>query len=102
MSKAFNLLQFLWARRCLLVTIFFVAVVGFLDENSVMNLISQWKANAEIRAEIAHYEEAYNESQKRLEQLSNSQEAVEEVARVNLLMKSNDEDVYVVEETDEN
>lgn len=101
MSKAFNILQFLWGRRSWLAVIFFVAVVGVFDENSVMNLITQWKENAELKAEIAHYEEAYNESLSRLERLSSSQEAVEEVARVNLLMKSNDEDVYVVEESKE-
>lgn len=101
MSKAFNILQFFWGRRSLLAIVFFVAIVGVFDDNSVMNLLAQWKKNAELKAEIAHYEEAYNESQSRLERLSSSQEAVEEVARVNLLMKSNDEDVYVVEESKE-
>lgn len=101
MSKAINLLSVIWNSRSLLATVFFVAVVGVLDENSVMNLIAQWNKNAELRAEIAQYEENYNTSITRLEQLSSSQEAVEEVARVNLFMKSNDEDVYIVEEAKE-
>lgn len=101
MSRAINLLSIIWGSRSLLATVFFVAVVGVLDENSVMNLIAQWNKNAELKAEIAQYEENYNTSISRLEQLSSSQEAVEEVARVNLLMKSNDEDVYIVEEVKE-
>lgn len=98
MSKALNLISFLWSRRSLWATVFFVAVVGFLDENSVANLIGQWHRNAELRSEIKQYEDQYDEATQRLKLLSSSQEAVEEVARVNLLMKSNDEDVYIIEE----
>ena len=98
MSKALNILSFIWSRRSLWTTVFFVVIVGFIDENSVVNLIAQWHTNAELRSEIKHYEEQYAESSQRLKQLASSQEAVEEVARVNLLMKSNDEDVYIIEE----
>lgn len=101
MSKAFNLLSFIWRRRSLWATVFFVAVVGFLDDNSVANLVMQLHKNAELREQIAQYEQLYDESTERLHLLSSSQEAVEEVARVNLLMKSNDEDVYIVEEVKE-
>lgn len=98
MSKALNILSFIWSRRSLWTTVFFVVIVGFIDENSVANLIGQWHSNAELRSEIHENEEKYAESTQRLKQLSSSQEAVEEVARVNLLMKSNDEDVYIIEE----
>lgn len=98
MSKAINILSFLWERRSLWATVFFIAVVGFFDENSVTNLISQWHKNSELKAAIEQYEQEYDEATTRLRQLSSSQEAVEEVARVNLLMKSNDEDIYIVEE----
>ena len=97
MSKALSVLSFFWNRRSLWATAFFVAVVGFLDENSVVNLIRQWQENRELRAEITRYEEEYANANTRLQRLSTSQEAVEEVARVNLLMKSDDEDVYLVE-----
>lgn len=98
MSKALSVLSFLWNRRSLWATVFFVAVVGFLDENSIMNLVKQKRENAALREQIANYEQEYDDATSRLQQLSSSQEAVEEVARVNLLMKSDDEDVYIVEE----
>lgn len=98
MSKALSLLSFLWNRRSLWATVFFVIVVGFLDENSFWNLICLQHDNACLRQEIEMYEEQYAHDAKRLEQLSRSKEAVEEVARVNLLMKSDDEDIYIVEE----
>lgn len=97
MSKAINALSFIWDHRSLWATVFFVVIVGFIDENSVLNLIKQWQANAELKADIERYEAEYTEATTRLQQLSTSQDAVEEVARVNLLMKSDDEDVYIVE-----
>lgn len=97
MSKAINALSFIWDHRSLWATVFFVVIVGFIDENSVLNLIKQWQANAELKADIERYEAEYAEATTRLQQLSTSQDAVEEVARVNLLMKSDDEDVYIVE-----
>lgn len=98
MNIFLNIFSFLWKQRCIWAIVFFVAIVGFVDENSVMNLIGQWRKNAELRAEIEKYDNAYEEANTRLKQLASSQAAVEEVARVNLLMKSNDEDVYIVEE----
>lgn len=98
MSKALNIVAFIWRRRTLWATVFFVIVVGFLDENSIINLYSQYTKNSELRAEIEKYEKKYDASAKRLKDLSTSQEAVVEVARVDLHMKSNDEDIYIVEE----
>ena len=98
MSRALSILSFIWERRSLWATVFFIAVVGFLDENSVVNLIRQWNINRELRAEIAAFEAEYADATTRLKALSTSQEAIEEVARVTLLMKSDDEDVYIVEE----
>lgn len=97
MRKAFSFLSLFWKCRSLLATVFFVVVVGFVDDNSVVNLLKQWQVNSELRAEIDHYEQEYSEANTRLRHLANSQEAVEEVARVNLLMKSEDEDVYLIE-----
>lgn len=97
MSKALSLLSFFWERRSLWATIFFVAVVGFLDENSFMNLFEQCSVNAALKTQIAAYEQEYDDASNRLQELNLSQSAVEEVARVNLLMKSDDEDIYIVE-----
>lgn len=98
MNIALNILSLLWKRRSIWATMFFIAIVGFLDENSLSNLLAQWNKNAELKEEIAKCEDDYKEATTRLKLLSSSREAVEEVARVNLLMKSNDEDVYIVED----
>ena len=75
----------------------FIAIVGFLDTNSFLRLFELRRQNAALRAEIAEYEARYNADTKALHDLMNNPEAVERVARVNLNMKTADEDVYVIE-----
>lgn len=75
----------------------FIAIVGFLDPNSFWRLFELRRQNAALRAEIAEYESRYNADTQALNDLMNNPEAVERVARVNLYMKTVDEDVYVIE-----
>ena len=75
----------------------FIAIVGFLDPNSFWRLFELRRQNAALRAEIAEYESRYNADTQALHDLMNNPEAVERVARVNLNMKTADEDVYVIE-----
>ncbi len=75
----------------------FVIVVGFLDPNSYWHRYQLHLQNQELRKEIAFYEEKYAADSKELEALEHSPEAVERVARVNLSMKTADEDVYEIQ-----
>lgn len=97
MSKPIQFLNFLWSHRSLWATVCLIAIVGFFDENSFLNLYRQKSENAKLRADIEKYEEDYELNTERLQQLSSSPKAIEEVARVSLMMKSEDEDVYLVE-----
>lgn len=97
MSKPIQFLNFLWKHRSLWATVCLVAIVGFFDENSFLNLYRQKSENAKLRAEIAKYEEDYELNTERLKQISSSPSAIEEMARVSLMMKSEDEDIYIVE-----
>lgn len=98
MQRFFRLINVLWSGRSWLVTIFFVVVVGFLDQNSFLNLFFLLQKNSELKDEIAHYAQQYADDSKALRLLDTSEEAVEKVARVNLLMKNDNEDIYVVVE----
>lgn len=75
----------------------FVIVAGFLDENSLWRLHELRSTNHDLREEIAIYEDDYASSQDELQRLGKSPDAFEEVARVRLGMKSDDEDVYIIE-----
>ena len=76
----------------------FIAVVGFLDQNSMWRLHELRLQNEALREEIKQYEDRYNADSKALEDLLTNPEAVERVARVNLYMRTPDEDVYVIEQ----
>ena len=59
--------------------------------------------NEQLRDEIKTYEERYQADSRELNELEHNPEAVERVARVNLYMKTANEDVYVIEnESDDN
>ena len=68
-----------------------------LDENSLISRYQLHTRNEATRAEIRKYEEQYLRDQRDLQEMQNSPDAVERVARMDLLMKTPDEDVYVIE-----
>lgn len=75
----------------------FVALVGFIDPNSFYQSYLLEQQNDELRMQISEYKERYENDTRELNDLQRNPEAVERVARVNLQMKTADEDVYVVE-----
>lgn len=75
----------------------FIVIVGFAAPNSFMALHKLRTENNRLKAEIVEYEKRYEADTKALEELETNPEAVERVARVNLYMKTADEDVYVIE-----
>ncbi len=75
----------------------FVLIAGFIDENSLLRFSQLHSHNQSLRSEIAIYEHEYQSSMDELQRLGRSPKAYEEVARVRLFMKSDNEDVYVIE-----
>lgn len=75
----------------------FIVLVGFVDTNSFLRRYELHKQNEELRSEIAKFEEKYQHDSKELKELQGNPDAVERVARVNLYMKTANEDIYVIE-----
>lgn len=99
MGKKLNgVARFFKRHRYLCVIAIFVAIVGFLDSNSFWARYHLHSENVALRREIANYEKKYERDTRELNNLKNSQEAVERVARLRLFMKTADEDVYVLED----
>lgn len=78
----------------------FVAIVGFIDTNSFWKRYKLHAQNEALKVEIRKFEEKYAQDTKELNELENNPEAVERVARVNLYMKTPDEDVYIIDDTE--
>lgn len=90
--------QFITRHKILWTITLFVVVVGFLDSNSYLERYRIHRHNAELQQQIDEAEAAYATDSKALRQLKEDPEAVEEVARVHLFMKNDNEDIYVIEE----
>lgn len=74
----------------------FVIIVGFLDPNSFLQRYRLHSQNEALRSQIKTYEDQYAQDTRELYELERSPEAVERVARVDLYMKTPDEDIYVI------
>ena len=77
----------------------FAVIVGFLDPNSFWHRYEIHQQNEALRSEIKAFEDRYNADTQELNELEHNPEAVERVARVDLFMKTANEDVYVIDST---
>lgn len=82
-------------KKYLWTIVIFCVYVGFLDSNSFWRRYELHQQNNALREEIKRYEDKYNADTKEYNELQFSPEAVERVARVNLYMKTKNEDVYI-------
>lgn len=76
----------------------FLLITGFLDENSVINYLHHKQINNELREEMAVYKHEYDSTMVEYNRLIKTPGAYEAVARIHHSMKSDDEDVFVIEE----
>ncbi|MBR1732567.1 MAG: septum formation initiator family protein [Alloprevotella sp.] len=88
----------IWRHKYFWTLLAFIVIVGFVDSNSLLERYRLHSANNALRAEIAQYDAQYQADTRALEELRSSQDAMEHVARVRLYMKTDNEDLYVIEE----
>lgn len=75
----------------------FVVFIVFIDDNNVIRRVQYEMEIRQLRKEIRYYEQARDESSKRLEKLHSSDSELERVAREDYLMKKPNEEVFIVE-----
>jgi cell division protein FtsB len=84
------------ALKYVLVTIIAVALIGFLDENSVWSHLRNKQRISELQAEIKQYSDLHNSNQARIRQIEKDPKAMEKIARERYFMKADDEDIFVL------
>lgn len=97
MNRLPNFLHIILGHKYLWTIAIFVLIAGFLDENSVMNYLQHKQENKELRAEMEIYKHEYDSTMVEYNHLLATPDAYETVARVHHFMKSDDEDVFVIE-----
>lgn len=97
MSKLLTIWNYIRRHKYLLTLVVFIVIVGFLDENSLIQRIKHQNEISTLNSEIAKYRKQYEEDTEKLKELTTNPEALEKIAREKYLMKKPNEDVYVLE-----
>ena len=88
---------FLWRHKYVVTTLLFLLIIGVVDPHSLLYRYKLRERNASLREEISIYDSLYAHDLNRLKQIKGSADEAEAEARVNLFLKTPDEDVYVIE-----
>lgn len=97
MAKLIFLLNVVRRYKYLITVLAFVAVAGFLDDNSYIRRLRNKREIFRLEKEIEMYQKEYDESTRRLNELMENADALEKVAREKYFMKKSNEDIYIIE-----
>ena len=99
MKKIKNILLDIYhvkALKYVVVTVFAVILVGFVDENSVWKHLKNQQHINDLQEEIASYTEQFKRDDAQIEMLSRDPKAIQKIARERYFMKADDEDIFVL------
>ena len=78
-----------------------VLIVGFLDENSLWNHLKNRQRIEELTEEKARFNAAFERDKAQIRELDRNPKAMEKIARERYFMKTDDEDIFVLREENE-
>ena len=93
--------RFISRHKYLIVVIIGVLVVGFLDENSFMKRIQYELQMNELEDQISKYKTQHEADSKKLRELRCNPKAIEKIARERYFMKADNEDIYVLDDDEQ-
>lgn len=97
MSSKLTLTLRLMARyKYLIVVVLGVAFVGFIDDDSLLQLVRYNIKVAKLKEEIAVQNERNEAATRQLQELRKDPKSIERIARERYFMKSDDEDIFVL------
>ena len=100
LKKIWHLVRCIKALKYVLVTVFAVVLIGFVDENSVWHHFQNKQKIGELQDEIDQYTELHQRNKNRIEELDADPKAIEKIARERYFMKADDEDIFVLSDDD--
>ena len=84
------------ALKYVLVSIIAVALIGFVDENSIWHHIKNKQQISALEEEIAKHTELNKRNLQQIRMLDSNPKAIEKIARERYFMKADDEDIFVL------
>ena len=84
------------ALKYVLVSIIAVALIGFVDENSIWHHIQNKQTISSLQDEIAKYSDLNRRNLEQIRLLDSNPKAIQKIARERYFMKADDEDIFVL------
>lgn len=94
-----NLKYWLFKVKYLVALAIFFFVSAFVGESSWINRIEQKREIAKLKEEIAEYKRKFANDKKMLDALKHDDNAVKDVARSRYYMRTDDEDIFIIEDS---
>ena len=79
----------------------FAVAITFFGESSLINRYEQQKEIDELNTSINEYETKFKQDEAMLKSLKSDPEALKKVARERYYMKTDDEDIFVIEDDEQ-
>ena len=87
--------------KYLIVIVAGVLIVGFFDDNSILQRVKLQMQISDIEDQIARYNKQNEADRKELNLLRTNQKAIEKIARERYFMKVDDEDIFVLSDDEQ-
>ncbi|MCD8202164.1 MAG: septum formation initiator family protein [Prevotella sp.] len=102
MSRLRPLWRFIGHNKYWIVTIFGVFIVGFFDENSILQHVQNRLEIHDLEDQINVLKTQYEQDEKTLHELRTDPSAITKIAREHYFMKADDEDIFVLRDDNNN
>lgn len=100
MSRLSTIWKFICHNASGIVFIAGVMIVGFLDDNSFVQIAKNGARIAELEEQIATLNAQYEKAEAELRELRHNPDAITRIAREKYFMKMDDEDIFVIRDED--
>ena len=87
MSKLLTIWNYIRRHKYMITVLIFIVVIGFLDENSLIQRVKHRSEISALNSVIEKYRKQYEEDTEKLKELTTNPEALEKIAREKYLMK---------------
>lgn len=93
-----NILKWFFNLKFWIALVAFGGILCFVGEGNLINRMEQWQEIGRLRSEIDEYNRRFEQDKQTLEALKNDEEAIKEVARERYYMKTENEDIFIIED----
>ena len=97
-QSTMNMLNWVFRLKYVFALVVFAGVIGFVGESSLVNRIAQQQEISKLKEEISDYDRRFKADNVMLNSLKNDQDAIREVARERYYMKTENEDIFIIED----